>query len=171
MQLGKHNINIKIIMQKIVFACAVCMLISYCVVLYNISSSGLWDYSEHTKVARQIFTNEWRDTPFLHIYAYPLLHIIVKIIAVIFGSYDVAMGVCIVASAIFSVFMLYKISGEILSKEYRVERILLAMATIIYMPATNPLIEWRIYARQCGPNPLHNPTYLVMRPLALLTLY
>lgn len=130
------------------------------------------DYAYHNQIARMLFTSEWKGQDFLHIYAYPLYHIIIKSLAFVIRSYELASIVIMTFCIIITALLYRRLFISICGVKNELELILydlISIAFTVFMPVVSPLTDWKIYAGVCGPNPIHNPTYILMRPLGLIT--
>ena len=137
-----------------------------------------WDGGYHTLFAKKLFHESLQSMaaqdPNIPIWAitYPLYHLSLKFLAFLLGGRYYAASYVILAFCVVLAILVYRILAyRFAAPENRKERVLcdiLSICSVIFLAACSPLTQWRFYARQCGANPVHNPTILFVRPLGLL---
>lgn len=154
---------------------SVCLtLIAFLQGLVIYLNANKWDYIQHTKVAQYLIVHEIEWDSFKnakHAIVYPMYHILIKLIH-LFGKIDykfsiaVLMIVCNIVSIIIlrNFVKLYTQNNSYLYD-------FLSIFTIVFIAARGPLTHWRYYIFITGPNPIHNPTFILVRPLGLLCFY
>lgn len=146
-------------------------------VIFNLCQ--YWDYEDHIKIAQYLLIHEIDYSVLLdctvditHIFAYPVFHIMLKLVHLVFRiDYRTAVTVLMVAAEVTSVLIIRKIVSEYIgkTKSYYVD--FLSLGLMIFLGARSWLNGWVFYKLQGGPNPLHNPTIIFVRPLGLLCFY
>lgn len=130
----------------------------------------------HSLVAKAIF---FKDTEFdtdrmpKHAFAYPVYHIVQKLVHLILQvDYETAAVFVLTISVVLSVLLCRKLLLTIVSDTNfnRYFADVLSLGFVLFEVARCWLNDWRFYQFQCGPNPFHNPTILFVRPLGLLSL-
>lgn len=104
---------------------------------------------------------------------YPLFHLTVKALAsVIRGNYYAAAYVVLAGTVVLAALLFRILFQGIYQPKRTAERMmldLLSIFSVVFLTARGPLTDWRFYARQCGANPVHNPTLLYSRPFGILS--
>ena len=131
------------------------------------------DNIAHINFARSILNPNYEEGYLPHMKAYPLYHLTVKLVSLFcLGDYSVAGSCVLIAANIASVIIARHILFGFLQEDSVVKKYILDFVSIAYLifePVAGYLTDGRIYARQCGPNPWHNPTITFVRPIGLLT--
>lgn len=130
------------------------------------------DNVAHMIFVRSILTSNPAGQYYHHLRAYPLYHITVRLITFLcLGDYNVA-GICVLTASNIAAVLVARIILLGMSKENSVlKRYIIDVISVAYLlfePIASRLTEGRVYARQCGPNPWHNPTITFVRPIGLL---
>lgn len=131
-----------------------------------------WDYGPHTDIAKYILFQETEYSQIAdmaHILAYPLYHIVLKLIHLLGKvDYGTAMALELSLANVLSILLYRKLLKKITKDENSFLIDFLSIFSMVFMPARCGLNDWRFYAWQCGPNPLHNPTIIFVRPFGIL---
>lgn len=131
-----------------------------------------WDYGQHNNVARYLFVHEIKWDSFQkakHAVVYPMYHVLVKLIHLM-GKLDYHMAVALLMLA-FSVWAIYCFRSLIQTLSQKKNSYLvdiLSIFSIVFIAARGPLTHWRYYIIMTGPNPIHNPTFILVRPFAII---
>lgn len=145
------------------------------IVWYKVFShfSNSWDIQFHSAVARFWVRDgvSFDDISiYSHILTYPLYHLAVGIIYKLLGlSQDAVVAFILTFCNIISAILYRKLFSLINSNKKSYFGDFASLAIMVFMPAYSFLTEFRFYARQCGPNPLHNPTIIFVRPIGIAT--
>lgn len=149
----------------------VILMIYFCRIVYAGD-----DYMYHNNYARMLFIQDkdsWGIPYPTQAKTYPLYHFITWVVAHLTNyNYELAAAIVMSLSSIASVYIARCIFFEI-SDKYKNSLwvgYLVGISFIIFETFAGPLTEWRIYARQCAPNPWHNPTIILNRPLGILAI-
>lgn len=156
------------------------IILSACIVLWATAINGFYqnEYSDiivHTLISRAIAKD---GIPFSeieqykHILAYPLYHVTVSFIHII-SSIDyekVSVAVQALANAA-SVLILRRIIIDKLAKSPSYYIDFVSLCSVLFLCVRSPLTYWVYYYKICGPNPIHNPTFIFVRPFGLMTVY
>ncbi len=155
----------------------VCLLVITCIFcVFFVKFVNYSDTPLHSLVAKSIF---FKDTDFnaggipRHAFAYPVYHIVQKLVHLILRlDYETSAAIILTASIPVSIFLyrklIWMILGESGRNKYFID--LLALGSVLFEVARCWLNDWRFYQYQCGPNPFHNPTILFVRPIGLISL-
>ncbi len=137
------------------------------------------DIDDHRRLAMMLFQNsiaEMRATGLnipIHSMSYPLYHIVVKFLGVILGDrYHWSSYIVLSIVNVLSIYLFRKMALLICEAETERDKLwvdIMCILGIFFVVARSPLTEWRFYAIQCAPNPVHNPTILFVRPFAIIT--
>lgn len=131
-----------------------------------------WDYGPHMDIAKYILIQEIDFSQIegvAHILSYPLYHVVLKLIHLLGRiDYGTAMAVELSVANICSILLFRKLLTKITSGKNSYYIDFLSIFSMVFMPARCGLNEWRFYAWQCGPNPVHNPTIIFVRPFGIL---
>lgn len=147
-------------------------IISYIEGLIIYLNAENWDYGQHTMVAKLLFVQEIDPESFekaKHALAYPMYHVLIKLMHLI-GGLDypfviaLLMIVCNVAAVCCTRQLIIDLSHR--QNSYLVD--FLSLFSIIFIVARGPLTHFRYYIFMTGPNPIHNPTYILVRPFGIL---
>lgn len=113
---------------------------------------------------------------------YPVYHLLVKALAYFFdsplyltgvNSYYLASAFVQTISVVISIYVYRCILNEMVTDSTTKNRVLadfLSIAAVLFGVARCWLNDWRFYQLQGAPNPWHNPTILVVRPIGLLAI-
>ncbi len=154
-----------------------CLLMITCIFsVFFVKYVNYADTPLHSLVAKSIF---FQDTDFdagmipRHAYAYPVYHIVQKMVHFIFRlDYETAAAIILSVSIFVSVLLYRKLILMIVrdtdSNKYFAD--FLALGSVLFEVARCWLNDWRFYQSQCGPNPFHNPTILFVRPIGTISL-
>ena len=132
------------------------------------------DNLEHLKLVEAILNKDANGGYLVHMVVYPLYHVTTRMVSFICLNDIHIAAMCVLTLAnIVSVIVMRRILNAICIgvntwKKYAID--ILAFFYLIFETFAGPLTDWRIYARQCGPNPWHNPTITFVRPIGLLAL-
>ncbi|SEA52706.1 hypothetical protein SAMN02910384_01732 [Pseudobutyrivibrio sp. ACV-2] len=136
-----------------------------------------WDFEEHIKLAKYIIRPEidaqdLLDVGLTLVAPYPLFHISIKLLHYMFRLdyvtvQAVFLTLCNVCSILVFRFIIKKYTK--VENSYFVD--FLSISAMIFMGARSWLNDWVYFRWQAGPNPLHNPTIVVVRPIGLLCFY
>ena len=125
----------------------------------------------------QVVLNAWSNIDNLaypHMLVYPLYHLVVRLTAFFcLDDFEMAGMIVLTVSNLTSAFMMRNILMKLTDSKNRTTRYLidaLGIAYLFFETFAGPLTDGRIYARQCGPNPWHNPTITFVRPIGLIAL-
>ena len=161
-----YNSNVFVIMMLLLFV----VLMSFYKVMIN---QG--DNIEHLKLTEAMLNTHINGGYLIHMLAYPLYHFTTKIVSfVCFGDIYFAAIVVLTLSNIASAIIMRQFLNMVCACTDRWKGYLLDILAVLYLffeTLAGPLTDGRIYQRQCGPNPWHNPTITFVRPLGLLSLY
>ena len=146
-------------------------------VIFNLCQ--YWDYEDHIKIAQYWLIHEIDYSVILdcsvditHIFSYPVFHITLKLVHLLFRiDYRTAVTVLMVTAEVTSVLIIRKIVSEYIgkTKSYYVD--FLSLGLMVFLGARSWLNGWVFYKLQGGPNPLHNPTIIFVRPIGLFCFY
>ena len=130
------------------------------------------DIGLHIQVAKYMFSDKLGEIPkAVGAMAYPLFHIVLNGIHTILGiDFEAAAAFLLSCCVILAVFMyrrfiLYIINSRNCADLYFAD--IVSICAVIFGLARCWLNEWRYYALQASPNPMHNPTILFVRPIAI----
>ena len=161
-----YNSNVFVIMMLLLFV----VLMSFYKVMIN---QG--DNIEHLKLTEAMLNTHINGGYLIHMLAYPLYHFTTKIVSfVCFGDIYFAAIVVLTLSNIASAIIMRQFLNMVCACTDRWKGYLLDILAVLYLffeTLAGPLTDGRIYQRQCGANPWHNPTITFVRPLGLLALY
>lgn len=160
---------------RLVLIIGTCVMTILWIVCYS-RIVNTFDIEYHTWVSQALMGDNGfgtEDIGYRHIFCYPLYHLTIGLLSkVLCGSYYLANIITLTACNIFSIFILNKILIRFINDNENSPWIDFASVTaMLFMPATNPLVEWTIYEKHCGPNPIHNPTITFVRPFGFLAIY
>ena len=133
------------------------------------------DNPAHLKLVAAMFNREVNGGYLIHMIVYPLYHLTTRLVSFICLNDIYAAGMCVLTIAnIASVIFMRRILNTICDGTDSIKKYLIDVLSVFYLifeTFAGPLTDGRIYARQCGPNPWHNPTITFVRPLGLVALY
>lgn len=145
--------------------------IGWFVVFFRFSNS--WDIQFHSAVARYWVKDgvSFEDiSVYSHILTYPLYHVCIGFLYKSFGiNENIVVAVVLTLSNVISVILFRKLFTIISEKKTSYIGDICSLCIMLFMPICSALTDYRIYARQCGPNPLHNPTIIFVRPFGIAT--
>lgn len=134
-----------------------------------IATIHLHDFVMHTNLSKSIIIDESQgEIVPVHAEAYPLFHVIVKLLHLCLGiSYDLSVAIVLAISAVVSIILFRKLGIFICGKKNEFFLDFVSIGAVIFVTARCWLNDWRFYSLQCAANPLHNPTTLFVRPFAI----
>lgn len=150
-------------------------VISYIEGLIIYINAENWDYGQHTKIAKLILGSEIDPDSFQagkQALAYPMYHVLIKLMHIV-GKLDypfvvaLLMVVCILASVLCVRELIIELSHR--QNSYLVD--FLSIFSIVFIVARGPLTHFRFYIFITGPNPIQSPTYILVRPFAIVCFY
>ena len=131
-----------------------------------------WDYGQHNNLARYLFVHEIEWDSFQkakHAIVYPMYHVLVKIIHLVSKlDYQFSVAVLMLIFNIWAIFCFRKLIQSLSKKNNSYLVDLLSIFSIVFIAARGPLTHWRYYIVMTGPNPIHNPTFILVRPFAII---
>ena len=139
--------------------------------VFYITYADSFDIKAHTVVAQYLMGNESGVTnPYPHILAYPLYHVIEKILVLLFRipyifSAAFIISICNMVSVILYRKLMITIT-DLRESNYYIDFV--SIGAVIFMPAYSWLTNHTFYRYHGGANPLHNPTFLFVRPFAII---
>lgn len=132
------------------------------------------DYIFHINYARILFSDAKDSCGLIFPFqakTYPLFHFLTWLIALVTRqNFELAAAIVLSVSSIASVFVAKHIIYKLTKNKNGLSKwsYIISISFVFFETFAGPLTEWRIYARQCAPNPWHNPTIIVCRPFGLL---
>lgn len=134
-----------------------------------------WDYGQHTNVIRYVIDHELAFDEFRHAkqaLAYPLYHYLVKIIHLLAKiDYPFSIALLMIMCNIASIICFRKLIKLFTNDADSYLLDFLSIFSVVFIAARGPLTHWRYYIVMTGPNPIHNPTLIMVRPLGVLCFY
>lgn len=167
--------------RNIYFFGMLCLLVSFWTLLYynfsiDYTGEGHLDIPIHINIARYLFNHEVQYNAiedFNHIFSYPLFHFTLKSVHIITNlEYEACVAIIMALSNVFLVVAIRAIIIEniVYYESYYADFI--SIASVIFMNAKGTFTMGKYYADVCGPNPIHNPTLIFVRPFgAICILY
>lgn len=130
-----------------------------------------YDMVMHHALAKVMFSKELYQTEVpLQALAYPLYHLCVKGISMIFQiEVEPAAAVLLSFSVAVSI-LIYRKMMLLLMRETSVNKVfadIVSIGAVLFVTARSWLNGWRYYALQCAANPIHNPTTIFVRPFGM----
>ena len=141
--------------------------------LYGVAVPTLGDIDAHNRAAEFFFTDDFFTSHLVpsHVFVYPLYHLSVRAISYILNITIDNASVFVLALSIIAAVIIYKeIFNTFSDKGKGILGDLICIGAVIFVCARCGLNGWRYYQAQCGANPMHNPTILIMRPFALVSI-
>lgn len=158
-----------IVFKTIIFVFALFQLAFYNWMIYT------GDNPAHLKFVEAILNENVQGGYLIHMQVYPLYHITTRLVSFIcLGDIHTA-GACVLTIAnIISAVIVRHILNDICRSMDSWKKLLIDFISVFYLifeTFAGPLTDGRIYQRQCGPNPWHNPTITFVRPIGLIALF
>lgn len=133
------------------------------------------DFNDHIMFASFWQNKEFYfDALYAHIYSYPLFHWMTAALEYIVGDMNISAVIVSVVSVILTTVLLRNIALKNIQLDTPVQKYALDFfcITVVFISGiAGPLTGGTYYLPYGTPNVWHNPTYLPMRPLAILSIY
>ena len=154
---------------------SICLsLITFLQGLIIYKNANLWDYGQHTNVAKYLLVHEIEWDSFKnakHAIVYPMYHVLIKVIHLAGKiDYKFSIAALMITCNIASIIIVRNLI-KLYTKDNSYLMDFLSIFSIVFIAARGPLTHWRYYIFITGPNPIHNPTFILVRPLGLLCFY
>ena len=130
------------------------------------------DIGLHTEVAMYMFSDKLGEAPeAVGAMAYPFYHICLNVLHIILGiDFEAATAFLLPCCIILAIFMYRRLLLYIIDRRTCVDLYfadIVSVCAVLFGVARCGLNAWRYYALQASPNPMHNPTIIFVRPIAI----
>ena len=169
----------KVVLERILYGSLLLLMGVLYLLFFREYLAHSWDGNYHIMFAEMFLNQSIESMQEVDInvpvqsMTYPLFHLTVKALAsVIRGNYYAAAYVVLAGTVVLAALLFRILFQGIYQPKRTAERMmldLLSIFAVVFLTARGPLTDWRFYARQCGANPVHNPTLLYSRPFGILS--
>lgn len=158
--------------KEIPFCIAVCVIAAFFGGFYARWVFVPDDIGLHMEVAKYMFTDKLGETPeAVGAMAYPLYHICLNVLHAVLGvDFEAAAALLLPCCIVLAIYMYRRLILYIINSRKRVDLYfadIVSVCGVIFGVARCGWNAWRYYALQASPNPMHNPTIIFVRPIAI----